>query len=183
VQQFGAVGSSLSPRRASTQLWRSHRSTWGPESHVDPGGQWLRRVIDWKRVNWNGTSWSLLRTPSGVSVNAVTALSDGIVVATGIGSSGAVILSNVATGIGSSGAVILSNSPTPAAAPVGTTTSASTKPLRVPLDAALVDQFFATAGKVDQPLSLASHRSQTHDTAANGALDALSGGMWLWDRA
>jgi hypothetical protein len=136
--------------------------------------------------NWNGTSWSLLPTSSGVSVNAVTALSDCTVVATGIGSSGGVILSNVATGIGSSDGVILSNSPTPAVAPatpVGTTASASTKPLRVPLDAALVDQFFATAGKVEQPLSLAGHRSRTHDTAANGALDALSGGMWLWDRA
>jgi hypothetical protein len=102
-------------------------------------------------------------------------------VATGSGSCGGVILSNVATGSGSSGAVILSNSPTPAAAPVGT--SASTEPLRVPRDAVLVDQFFATAGKVDQPFSLAGHRSRTHDTAANGARDALSGGMWLWDLA
>lgn len=45
--------------------------------------------------HWDGTSWSLLATPSGVNLNGVTALSDGIVVAVGVGSNNsAVILRN-----------------------------------------------------------------------------------------
>jgi hypothetical protein len=46
--------------------------------------------------HWNGTSWSLLNTPSGVAdLNGVTALSDGNVVAVGLGANGsAVILHN-----------------------------------------------------------------------------------------
>jgi hypothetical protein len=46
--------------------------------------------------HWNGKSWSLLKTPSGVSdLNGVTALSDGTVVAVGLGANGsAVILHN-----------------------------------------------------------------------------------------
>jgi len=46
---------------------------------------------------WNGTSWSLLTTPSGVGLLAVTALSDGTVVAVGAACSAscsAVILQN-----------------------------------------------------------------------------------------
>jgi len=45
--------------------------------------------------HWDGTSWSLLATPNGVSLTGVTALSDGIVVAVGVGSNNsAVILQN-----------------------------------------------------------------------------------------
>jgi hypothetical protein len=45
--------------------------------------------------HWDGTSWSLLATQSGVNPNGVTALSDGIVVAVGVGSNNsAVILQN-----------------------------------------------------------------------------------------
>jgi len=45
--------------------------------------------------HWDGTSWSVLATPSGVNLNGVTALSDGIVVAVGVGSNNsAVILQN-----------------------------------------------------------------------------------------
>jgi len=45
--------------------------------------------------HWNGSSWSLLNTPSGVAeLNGVTALSDGTVVAVGDGTNSAVILHN-----------------------------------------------------------------------------------------
>jgi hypothetical protein len=46
---------------------------------------------------WNGTSWSLLNTPSGVALFGVTALGDGLVVAVGdtcVSSCNAVILQN-----------------------------------------------------------------------------------------
>jgi hypothetical protein len=45
---------------------------------------------------WNGSSWSLLNTPSGVAnLNGVTALSDSTVVAVGLGTNGsAIILQN-----------------------------------------------------------------------------------------
>ena len=44
---------------------------------------------------WDATSWNLLTTPSGVGLFAVTALSDGTVVAVGAGSNNsAVILQN-----------------------------------------------------------------------------------------
>jgi len=45
---------------------------------------------------WDGTSWAILPTPAGVNaLNGVTALSDGIVVAVGVGTNNsAVILHN-----------------------------------------------------------------------------------------
>src|SRR5438874_2398880 len=47
-------------------------------------------------LHWNGTSWSLVTTPSGVAtINGATALSDGTVVAVGVGTNNSgVVLQN-----------------------------------------------------------------------------------------
>jgi hypothetical protein len=43
--------------------------------------------------HWDGTSWSIVATPSGVSsLNGVTALSDGTVVAVGQGTNGSAVI-------------------------------------------------------------------------------------------
>ena len=43
---------------------------------------------------WNGSNWSLVNTPSGVSFIGATALSNGLVVAVGVSNNSAVILQN-----------------------------------------------------------------------------------------
>jgi hypothetical protein len=55
-------------------------------------------IIGGGAEQWNGTSWSQIASPSGVNgLNAVTALSDGTVVAVGVGTNNsAVIVSNKA---------------------------------------------------------------------------------------
>src|SRR5262249_35808391 len=61
------------------------------------GAQMLRNSSSQPLIeHWDGRSWSLLNTPSGVAdLNGVTALSDGTVVAVGLGANGsAVILHN-----------------------------------------------------------------------------------------
>jgi hypothetical protein len=70
--------------------------------------------------------------------------------------------------------LIWSNSATGASAPA-TTPPAPTWMRPAPLDAALVDQFFAAADKADQPLSLGGHSSRMHEVAATGALDVFQG--------
>jgi hypothetical protein len=112
--------------------------------------------------HWNGTSWTILATPSGVSLDGVTALGDGTVVAVGAGSNNsAVILSNVPLGSASASAAtgpavhssagVAGSLTTAAAVPnasavatpgTGTAGRAWTR-LAVP-DTALADQFFVS---------------------------------------
>jgi hypothetical protein len=66
------------------------------------------------------------------------------------------------------------DAPTSAVAPGMTDGS---KAMPTPLDTAVIDQFFATVGKIDQQLWLAYFRSRTRYTVANTNLDAFSGDM------
>jgi hypothetical protein len=69
---------------ASNDVWAAGLQNDGSNSNAKPLTE-----------HWDGTSWSLLATPSGVNLHGVTALSDGIVVAVGAGSNNsAVILQN-----------------------------------------------------------------------------------------
>ena len=61
--------------------------------------------------------------------------------------------------------------------PAATTALALTKPLPASLDPTPLDQLLATAGKADQPLWSAGHRSRAHKPAAIGDVDVLAGEM------
>jgi uncharacterized protein (TIGR03118 family) len=67
--------------------------------------------------------------------------------------------------------------------PAAITAPALTKPLPTSLDPTPADRFFATAGRADQPLPFAAHRSVAHDAVASDVLDGLPEGPWLWHRA
>jgi uncharacterized protein (TIGR03118 family) len=60
-------------------------------------------------------------------------------------------------------------------------TAASIAAVRAPLDAAWLDQFFASARKAERPLPFAAHRSAAHHAVARHILDAL-GDMDLCER-
>jgi hypothetical protein len=139
---------------------------------------------------WNGTSWSQIAVPSGVNgLNAVTALSDGTVVIVGMGTNNsAVILSNNPPSSASASAAtpqrVASSSgstdvPTSAVATVMTEGSQA---MPTPLDTAVIDQFFAAAGKADRWLWLVYYSSRTRYTAAHANLEAFSGDMRLMDQ-
>ncbi len=142
--------------------------------------------------HWDGTSWSIIPSPSPAAnqnqLFAVTALSDGTVAAVGHqeGTNGdqPLILQNAA----SAPQTASTNAPLAAsAATVGSTSGASltlgsaiddqTRTLPAPSDTAAVDQFFSTVGEVDQQLWLLSYNLGTRHTAANGDLNGLPGGM------
>lgn len=110
-------------------------------------------IIGFGAEQWNGTSWSSIANPSGVyALKGVTALSDGTVVAVGVGTNNsAVIVSNdLSSGPASTNApaLALSGSPVQAA---GTTSAAPATSMAAPLDASRMDQFFAMIAKADQP--------------------------------
>jgi hypothetical protein len=90
-------------------------------------------IIGFGAEQWNGTSWSQIANPSGVNqLNAVTALSDGTVVAVGVGTNNS--------------AVIVSNQSIAAPAAVSaarvTTTASPTGTMAAAVKAALVEQSF-----------------------------------------
>ncbi len=142
--------------------------------------------------HWDGTSWSIIPSPSPAAnqnqLFAVTALSDGTVAAVGHqqGTNGdqPLILQNAA----SAPQTATATAPLAAsAATVGSTSGASpttgsrienqTQTLPALSDTAAVDQFFSAVGEVDQQLWLLSYNLGTRHTAANGDLDGLPGGM------
>ena len=147
-------------------------------------------IIGFGAEQWNGTSWSQIANPSGVNqLNAVTALSDGTVVIVGMGTNNsAVILSNNPPSSASASAAtpqrVASSSgstdvPTSAVATVMTEGSQA---MPTPLDTAVIDQFFAAAGKADRWLWLVYYGSRTRHTTAHAHWDAFSGGMRLMDQ-
>jgi hypothetical protein len=118
-------------------------------------------IIGGGAQQWNGTSWSQIANPSGVNeLEGVTALSDGTVVAVGMGTNNsAVIVSNnppssalasIATPQRVNSLSGFADVPASSVAPM---TAAGTKTVPAPLDPTPVDQFFATAGMIDQPLT------------------------------
>jgi hypothetical protein len=122
----------------------------------------------WFSEHWDGTSWSIINSPSGGELFGATALSDGIVVAVG--------------SAGSSGLIVSNSTSVPASAAMAGTRPAAPIPIMpAPVDAALLDQFFATAGKGDQPLSFARQSSATDEPVAIGDGDVLPEGPWLLD--
>jgi hypothetical protein len=148
--------------------------------------------------HWDGTSWSIIPSPSPAAnqnqLFAVTALSDGTVAAVGHqeGTNGdqPLILQNAASAPQTASAPMTAAATAPlaaSAATVGGTSGASltlgstiddqTRTLPVPSDTAAVDQFFSAVGEVDQQLWLLSYNLGTRHTAANGDLDGLPGGM------
>jgi hypothetical protein len=134
---------------------------------------------------WNGASWSIISSPNpGTASNglsAVTARSDGTVAAVGfqinqLSDATPLILQNSTSAPKSA----TKAAPVAAFAPTaGTTTAARTWMMPAPLDAVAVDQLFAAAGKADQPLSLAGHRSRALKPSALGELDGLPEDIWL----
>jgi hypothetical protein len=160
---------------------------------------------------WNGTSWSSISSPNpGNATNglsAVTALSDGTVVAVGfqenhLSDATPLILHNAAS------AAKLTNAPRNAATTHTTLTPRDTgrqdrlflagtnadRPLwpggngitgaraTAPLEAALLDQLFAAGGKGDYPLPLARLSWWARGAAPSGVSDGLAEGLWMWDR-
>jgi hypothetical protein len=117
--------------------------------------------------HWDGTSWSIIPSPSPAAnqneLFAVTALRDGTVAAVGhqedVNTDQPLILQNAASAPPAGGSAALL---TTTAAPIGLTPA--------PLNAAPLDQFFATPAKADQPSSLAGSglgRRQRRQTAAS----------------
>ena len=107
------VGPSIYFPRTLIEQWNG--TTWGVVASPDPttrGNSFLEGIAavsanDIWTVggattvgpiieNWDGTNWTILATPSGIGgLNGVTARSDGIVVAVGVGTNNsAVILHN-----------------------------------------------------------------------------------------
>jgi hypothetical protein len=92
--------------------------------------------------HWDGTSWSIIPSPTAGFLKAVSARSDGTVVAVGYTAAYLpLIYQNAAS-----------------APKTATTVAAPNTTLLAPLDAAAVDQFVAAAGKAGQSLSLIGHR-------------------------
>jgi hypothetical protein len=123
-------------------------------------------IIGGEAQQWDGTSWSQIANPSKVNeLIAVTALSDGAVVAVGTGTNNsAVIVSNVRSG----GAAAIPAGPTLFAAPlpaVEATIAAPTPKMPAPLESAAVDQLFVVDGKADQSLAAASRSFEVHEAA------------------
>jgi hypothetical protein len=123
--------------------------------------------------HWNGTSWKIIGSPNPGNFSnglfGVTALSDGTVAAVGFQQD---------KGFDKQ-PLILQHSwrddQRSAQGPAAPTTA-----MPATLDAAVVDQLFASApAKVDQPLPLAGHGSRAHELALDGDLDLLPEGMWL----
>lgn len=124
----------------------------------------------WFSEHWDGTSWSIVNNRTAGELFGVTALSNGTVVA--VGSAG-------------SNALIVSNSPTSApasATTAGTVAAAPTITMPAPLNAALVDQFFAAVGKADQQLWLTYFSLEPRLTAVDANRVDFSGEMWLTDQ-
>jgi hypothetical protein len=155
--------------------------------------------------HWDGTSWSIIPSPSPAAnqnqLFAVTALSDGTVVAVGhqedantdqplilqnaasapqAAAAPAPLAASAATTGGTPGApaptisAILATSPTTTP---GSRIDDQTQTPLAPLDTAAVDQIFAVVGKTDQQLWLAYHGLRMHKTMANANGDDFSGDM------
>jgi hypothetical protein len=160
---------------------------------------------------WNGTSWGSISSANpGNATNglsAVTALSDGTVVAVGfqenhLSDATPLILHNAASG------AKLTNAPRNAATTHTTLTPRDTgrqdrlfmagtnadRPLwpggngiagrlaSTPLRAALLDELFAAAGKGDRPLPFAGRAWWAQGAARDAVSDGLAEGLWRWDR-
>jgi hypothetical protein len=138
--------------------------------------------------HWDGTSWSIIPSPDpgrlSNSLSGVTALSDGTVAAVG-----QQVSSKVETGLILMNAASAPKKATTASAPATSglpmldavpptkaeaTTTASTAPAPVPMDAASLDQFFAAIGQAGQRLLFAARRSAAHELAANDDLDVMA---------
>jgi hypothetical protein len=144
--------------------------------------------------HWDGTSWSIIPSPSPAQnqneLSAVTALSDGTVAAVGhqedVNTDQPLILMNAgsAPAAGSIKVDPTSTMPPPlttAPALEVETIAAPTRALPTPLDAPLVDQSFAAAGKAGMPLLSVAHGSPAHEPAATVDPDMLAGEMWSMD--
>jgi hypothetical protein len=128
--------------------------------------------------HWDGTRWSVIASPNPPRFNflfAVTALSDGTVAAVGFnetdftGDGSGLILQNAAS-------APRAKAPAVFPAPANTTETATAAPATTgpaPLDPAPVDQFFAAAGKADQPLPFAAHDARAHVARAIWDIDFL----------
>jgi hypothetical protein len=160
--------------------------------------------------HWDGTSWSIIPSPSPAAnqneLFAVTALSDGTVVAVGhqedVNTDQPLILQNAAS------APQLTNGPMNAATTNTTLTrldigrqdrlllagTNADQPLSprgngitgtlatTPLRAALLDELFAAAGKGNRPLPLAGRAWWAQGAARDATSDSLAEGLWRWDR-
>jgi hypothetical protein len=147
-------------------------------------------IIGGGAEQWNGTSWSQIATPKGVQeLEGVTALSDGTVVAVGLGTKSGVIVSNNRPRSSSVRAATpqrvdsLSGSTDVPISAVATVMTDGSKAMPTRLDTAAIDQFFATAGKARHPWPGANRSPTAHDAAEGGGLDVLAEEIWLWDRA
>jgi hypothetical protein len=117
--------------------------------------------------HWDGTSWSIIPSPTAGFLKAVSARSDGTVVAVGFTTLPVpLIYQNAASA---------PKTPTAVGAPTST--------MPAPLDAAAVDQLFAAAIAANQPLSFSGHSARAHKVAANGALGVLPWDIGSWVRA
>jgi hypothetical protein len=179
-----AVGSQrLTSKLVRAQIEHWDGTSWGIFPNPDPGtsfsalngiaavsasdiwavGQVFGQTLT---EHWDGASWKIINSPNpgagGNRLFGVTALSTGTVVAVGdsvdsSGVSNGLILSNAPSGGGPKTAMIGAWR-MPAAAPATPSpTAAQTTTPALPLDAALLDQFFAVPGNTDQLLPLAGH--------------------------
>jgi hypothetical protein len=144
--------------------------------------------------HWDGTSWSIIASPSPAQdqneLFAVTALSDGTVAAVGhqedVNTDQPLILMNAgpAPATGNNTADPTSTMPPPrttASVPQAETSAAPIRALPTPLDATLVDQSFAAAGKAGMSLLSVGLGSRAHEPAAMVDPEMLAGEMWSMD--
>jgi hypothetical protein len=152
-------------------------------------------IIGGGAEQWNGTSWSQIANPKGVQeLEGVTALSDGTVVAVGVGTKSGVIVSNnpprnaavnrttlTSLDHGRPHELLLASGEANQTLS-GHGNSPDGTPATAPLEAALLDQLFGGAGPPGYRLPSAGRTWWGHEAAADGAWDGLAKGLWLWAR-
>jgi hypothetical protein len=140
--------------------------------------------------HWDGTSWSIIKSPNPAQnqneLFGVTALSDGTVAAVGhqedVNTDQPLILQNKASAPKAPTAAVASPATMPPpldfgpVMPTATMPATANRTVRVPL-AAAVDQFFASTGNKELPLSVGGQRLAGHEGAGKGDMDALTGDL------
>jgi hypothetical protein len=107
--------------------------------------------------HWDGTSWSIISSPTAGFLKAVSTRSDGTVVAVGY--------TNLPIPLIYQNAASAPKTPTKVGAPTTT--------MQAPPDAAAVDELFAATVAAGQPSSLSGHGPRSHRVAESGAPNVL----------
>jgi hypothetical protein len=140
--------------------------------------------------HWDGASWKIIGSPNpGTATDGllgVTALSDGTATAVGFQrdqgfDATPLIMQNSASAPKTATTM---SAPVNAASvlPAGIIGPAQMRTTPAPPDATPVDQFFTTARKAKEALSLIGRGLAAHPTATDDGLDGLLDDIWLQDR-